>query len=530
MFIWKKRKILEEINNQYGKIKTDFQKTQMENRLQQIRLYYKENYEQQEKIASVDDVTWNDLNMDAIFAEINHTHSYIGEQVLYNNLHELRKQEEIEEYEKEIKFFEEHERERLETQYKLSSFGKMKNDYYLPPMLSLTNMWKINGNIMIHLFQILLLACIIIALITDSEVAVAGIVICCFINIITYINAKSKYEVYLHSLGSIKKIILLSDELINKDLSNKIKVPDTLVKNVRELKPLSKKIVAIINRNAASLTGDMQSLVAEYLWGITLIDIATFNYIVNAINGKEQQILELYKFLGELDVAISIGSYRKSLKNWCKPKFNTVEGIEAVGLYHPLLADGVPNDISLDKNALITGANASGKSTFMKTLAVNAVLAQTIYTCTGESFAMEEMNVTTSMALRDNIITGESYYISEAKRIKFMIDLDDHKPSLIVIDEILKGTNTSERIAASIGILDYFSKTNNLMLVATHDMELVEELGHKYENYYFESTVTDSDIIFEYKIHKGLGGESNAIALLSLLDYPDEILQIARRV
>ena len=139
------------------------------------------------------------------------------------------------------------------------------------------------------------------------------------------------------------------------------------------------------------------------------------------------------------------------------------------------------------------------------------------------------MYVISSMALRDDVVTGDSYYIREAKRIKEMLNRDDkNKKSLIVIDEILKGTNTHERIAASFAILDYFAGTSHFVLVATHDMELVNGMKERYESFYFESRINEENIIFDYHINKGIGGKSNAIALLSVLGYPQEIVESAR--
>lgn len=140
---------------------------------------------------------------------------------------------------------------------------------------------------------------------------------------------------------------------------------------------------------------------------------------------------------------------------------------------------------------------------------------------------MAKMQIMTCMSLRDDILSGESYYFREAKYLKRMLDVVAEKtPVLIVIDEILKGTNTKERVAASKAILDYIGNTACLALVATHDNELTETT--KYKKYYFESSIIDKDIVFDYKIHEGITEKSNAIALLSLLGYPDSIIEKAK--
>jgi DNA mismatch repair ATPase MutS len=100
---------------------------------------------------------------------------------------------------------------------------------------------------------------------------------------------------------------------------------------------------------------------------------------------------------------------------------------------------------------------------------------------------------------------------------------------LFVIDEILKGTNTRERLAASNAILSYMVQKQGFLLIATHDLELVYALKNRYDTYYFDSQVHEKDIVFPYKIRRGIVGKTNAIDLMELLDFPEEITDQARR-
>ena len=144
----------------------------------------------------------------------------------------------------------------------------------------------------------------------------------------------------------------------------------------------------------------------------------------------------------------------------------------------------------LKKGVVLTGANASGKSTFMKAVAINVILAQTINTCVAKNMKMPAIQVMTSMALRDDVLQGESYYMREIKYLKRMLDeLKTGESMLFVIDEILKGTNTRERLAASNAILSYMVQKQGFLLIATHDLELVYALKNRYDTYYFDSQV-----------------------------------------
>lgn len=200
-------------------------------------------------------------------------------------------------------------------------------------------------------------------------------------------------------------------------------------------------------------------------------------------------------------------------------------------LYHPLLKDAVPNDGTLAKTIIITGANASGKSTFMKGIAVNVILAQTIHTCAAREFAIPMMDVMSSVAIRDDILLGESYYVREVKYMKRMLQrLEEKRLVLFVIDEIMKGTDQKESLAVSLSLLHYLRHKNCFVIAATHDRELVERLESGYVRYYFDCRYEDGQLQFDYLLRPGFGGETNAVRLLKQFDFPEEILLYADRI
>ncbi len=199
------------------------------------------------------------------------------------------------------------------------------------------------------------------------------------------------------------------------------------------------------------------------------------------------------------------------------------------GGWHPLLTHPVKNSIRADRGVLLTGSNASGKSTFLKMVAVNAVLAQTIHTCTAESYHAPVFRIFSSMALRDSIQNGESYYIVEIRSLKRILDAaqTEKAPVLSFVDEVLRGTNTVERIAAATQILIHLSESGVLCFTATHDIEMTELLKDCYDNYHFEEVIRDGDISFPYELLPGRAGTRNAIRLLALMGYDKEITERA---
>jgi len=193
-------------------------------------------------------------------------------------------------------------------------------------------------------------------------------------------------------------------------------------------------------------------------------------------------------------------------------------------LFHPLVESPVTNSISTTKSVLLSGSNASGKSTFLKSVAINQILAQTIYTCLSRETKTVFSKVLSSMALNDSILNNESYFIVEIKSLKRIFEELGDIPVMCFIDEVLRGTNTIERIAASSKILEKLSEENCLVFAATHDIELTELLKEILDNYHFSEVVEDEDVIFDYKLKTGATNTSNAIKLLKSFKFDEHIV------
>ena len=179
---------------------------------------------------------------------------------------------------------------------------------------------------------------------------------------------------------------------------------------------------------------------------------------------------------------------------------------------------------------MLTGSNASGKSTFLKTVAINAVFAQTIHTVLADAYEGGIYQICSSMALKDDITSGESYYMVEIRAIKRILDfIGRERRVLCFVDEVLRGTNTVERIAAGAEILLSLTSAHAMCFAATHDVELTGLLEEHYDNYHFEEEIVENDIYFNYRLMKGKATTRNAIRLLSVMGYQKEIIENAER-
>jgi DNA mismatch repair ATPase MutS len=256
---------------------------------------------------------------------------------------------------------------------------------------------------------------------------------------------------------------------------------------------------------------------------------------MDTIKKHGDNFLKIYEIFGLLDSMISIASYRESLNYYTIPQFyernaGNNKRLSFTEAFHPLVKEPVPNSICIEKPVLLTGSNASGKSTFLKTVAINAIFAQTIHTSLAREYSSCFFNIYSSMALKDDLLKNESYYITEIKSLKRIVDsVSDDIPLLCFIDEVLRGTNTIERIAASSQVLHHLSSGNCLCIAATHDIELTSMLSESFDNYHFQESFSGDEITFDYKLYAGKSNTRNAIKLLKVMGYPLSIVNNAEK-
>lgn len=561
VFLWQKVEARGDRNRRREQRKEEFGKDPRElscgkrsrEFLGEIAVYYEERKEQGGEGLSceenfIDDVTWNDLDMDELFLRVNHTKSYIGEQVLYRRLHET-KERDWEKWEEHLSYFSQKEKEREELWEALWRIGKEREAYYLPMFLKNAAGIAVEHLWVYRMLQFLLFGGLFAGILTGNPLFFGISGVTALINVSVYVMSKDKYEVYLYSLGSVRELLAFHKLLAEREEWRKLFVTEELIAAWERTKDLWKSIGKYQGKKRAALSGDAFAVFADYLNGATLRDITAFGHIAKQLTEKERELFLLYEAAGEIDLEIAVSSFRKSLAVWCVPELRGQDGtagtahrkgqssqkgkdaLRAKGLYHPLLKHPVRNDFTPGGCCLITGANATGKSTFGKAVAVNAILAQTIHTCTAESFSMQKMRVLTSMAVRDDLVEGKSYYIREISYLKRIVDaVGGSLPVLCIIDEILRGTNTPERLAASEVICRYLAGKNCLAVVATHDMELTRRLSAEYRCYYFTSGIEGNEVCFDYRIHEGVGENRNAIKLLGLMGFPEEIVTMAQAI
>lgn len=519
-----RKRVRDSIRKQYGK-KPDRKEMDF-----QLTGQYFVEAEHKDTDGLVDDETWNDLDMPEVFQRLNATCSFAGEQYLYASLRILSQdKEKFSKYERRMAYLEENPEERADIQFELYKIGKRPSYYYLPSFFNNIDAFKMSRVTFYRVMQAAILASLLLCLVLRTKWILIATFCLFLINIVIHGLMKGEYDTQLEVIEGIYGLMQVVRKLTRSKAGDFGEEFKEFYHIAADLKASEKKFSYLLGRKRASATGDFMEVAATYITGALLLDCTMYNRIIREIDERIDTFIWLYELVGELDMLISIASFRKSLPAFCLPDFHEELSIEMEDIYHPLIDNPVYNSVRLRKNTIITGSNASGKSTFIKAAAINEIFAQTIHTCTARRFVLPPTYVKSSMAVRDNLMAGESYYIREIKSLKrTALSTDGRLPVFCAIDEILRGTNTNERLAASASILQYMQDKNCIVLVATHDLELLDMLKDSgYDNYYFSEQPEAEDVIFDYKIHSGVSKNTNAIRLLERIGFPEEVIGCA---
>ncbi len=480
----------------------------------------------------VDDITWNDLNMDEIFQEMNYTWSAAGEEYLYYLLRTpCMDKEELRQREKIIEYFRQKKEERVRFQFLFSKLGRC-GKFSIYDYLDYLDNLEVGSNLPDY-FSLAMLALSICVLFVNIPFGLVALVCILVYNNLTYFQYQKKIDPYIISFAYVFRLLDAVDGMKNQEIPVLKEDLETLRLHRSSMNMF--KAGSYIVMSGARMTGTAGNpldMILDWLRMGFHLDLIKFNQMLSEVRKHINEIDSMITILGKIESMIAIGAYRES-HAYCVPEFVERAQIEATEMVHPLLSDPVSNDISVEGNILVTGSNASGKSTFLKTVAVNAILAQTVHTCLAKGFRTGMFRVCSSMALRDDMQGGSSYYMVEIKALKRILDLisdGDKTPVLCFVDEVLRGTNTVERIAASTEILRSMSRQNCICFAATHDIELTHLLEKDYCNYHFEEEIEDNDISFSYKILNGRATTRNAIKLLGIMGYDSAIIHEAEEM
>jgi hypothetical protein len=389
-------------------------------------------------------------------------------------------------------------------------------------------------DVYIKVVPYLILAAIISILIIPNPVSLIVLAVLFGYNVIFHFASKKTTAAYSDSLPQLLIMHKVAVWLVkNAKAGDTEEVKKSLV-NLAGLK----RSLSIVNLESMLVADSASPGYAVFQLFKTLFLLEPYIYTnsVKHIGRYSDDIEKVYTFVAEIDMLIAIQSVREGLPFYNKPEFIDQDAkMDITDLYHPLVDKCVPNSLNTraDKGALITGSNMSGKTTFIKSIAINTLLAQTLFTSCAKAYKAPFLKIQTSIKITDSIEEQQSFFQAQASAILNIVDNSgsaEAVKSLVIIDEIFRGTNTIERIAAAKSVLSYITANDNFVFVSTHDLELAELLDEDFAIYSFEDSKSGRTLVFDYKLKEGLLKSKNGIAILASMGYPESVIEDAHIV
>jgi len=515
----KKQQALYRVNDRFGKPPNELEKGNLDS----IRKYWEAKQSSVPNPRAIDKLTWNDLSMDAVFHRINMCGSSLGEEYLYALLHEpttdletLKRREAL------LRELSLQPELRKKLQTLLVHMDKKDNNglatfLFAIETKGIDNIWRYRLQ---ALAPLVALGCMFVSIGFGTVLLIAAVIL----NAWTYTKKQWTLDKELNAVRYLSAVLRAGRQVAAMKDDFLAPYAETLRESGKAFRALSNRFLQMTDEG----NGDF-NFIMEYFKLLFMYDFLRFNGIVNTLKKHNEELRAMWNALGELDAMISVLSFRQSLQTYAVPQWTEDDAVEITDVWHPLIENAVRNSLTLSQNCFVTGSNASGKSTFIKAVAVNAILAQTIHTCTARGYMAKPCHVLTSMAVKDDVVEGDSYFIAEIKSLRRVMEAlaDENTRCFCFIDEILKGTNTVERIAASASIAQYLLDKNCLCMIATHDIELPGILGEHFQNVHFSESVTDEGVTFSYQIHEGVSQTRNAIHLLDFMEFHKTIVTSA---
>ena len=329
-------------------------------------------------------------------------------------------------------------------------------------------------------------------------------------------KVQATFHQYYQLLGMIENTTFQSEILKEHQLG--VKSEDEKASKI--LKSFSKAIDALDQRNNAIFIAIGN--------GFLLWDLRQSLRLEKWITAHHQNVKDWFETIEFMDAYSSLGNFSFNHDSYAFPKINQDKFIiKATQLAHPLLnpEKRIANDLVIENEQflIITGANMAGKSTFLRTVSLHIVMANIGLPVCAESSEYSPIKLITSMRTTDSLSDDESYFFSELKRLQFIVNEIKQDNYFIILDEILKGTNSTDKAIGSRKFIQKLVKSKSTGIIATHDLSLCEVAKElpEVENHYFDAEIVNDELFFDYKFKEGVCQNMNASFLLKKMQIVD---------
>ena len=372
-----------------------------------------------------------------------------------------------------------------------------------------------------------LVSIVLIVLVSFAIIPFSILILWVFIGLgITALFFKKTQEIYVQAdkaKATFKQYYLLLQEIENRKFSSaKLQEKQQIIQSEKLqasviFKQFSKILDAFDQRNnlLIAFVGN-----AFFLWDLrnaVKVEIWITNY--------KHTVKKWFEVIAFFDAQNSLANFQYNHPEYTFPKVQKQDAIiKAVGLGHPLLNSEkrIDNDFNIydQEFFIVTGANMAGKSTFLRTVSLSIVMANVGLPVCAKSYIYSPVKLITSMRTSDSLADDESYFYSELKRLKFIVDTIDKDDYFIILDEILKGTNSKDKAIGSKKFIEKLVSSKSTGIIATHDVSLCELATDfsEIKNYYFDAEISNDELYFDYLFKKGVCKNMNASFLLKKME------------
>jgi hypothetical protein len=490
----------------------------------------------------LDDRTWSDLNLDEVFESVARTESTLGQEALYNRLRSEPTADPLDAFEALVTRMTTDAAARERAQLALS---RLQDPHGY-------DIWRLaRANAIEHhgwyiVFPLLAATTVVLGIAALFWHALAPLLIGVLaVNLAVRFSAANAVSAFGASFRQIAPLVTVGqglDFLNSSDIDPIVGSVRADAARLRGLKTVSRWVSGdpLMLSVTAGATGEVLTAAVnalyEYVSIMLLLDGNAAFLGVRYVHSHADALVRLTAAVGEIDAAISVASLRQERTDWVRPRFaspGTVASI--IDVRHPLVAEAIPNSATLEpgRGILITGSNMSGKSTFLRTVGVTVVMAQTLNTCFAAAYDAPVFRVQSCIGRSDDLIAGKSYYLVEVEEVLSRVHASAAtSPHLFLFDELFRGTNALERIAAAEAVLRSIvsaptGRKPHVVLAATHDNELVELLHDVCAPYHFTDSIGPDGLTFDYRLEPGVATSRNAIALLQMQGAPASVVTAA---
>ncbi len=378
------------------------------------------------------------------------------------------------------------------------------------------------------LLPVLLVFCGLIHFITDQSLFYYGFIILFLINLslfgilLKYI--KKEYEALNNHYKTIKMYSQLIEHIENEPFQ--AEKNQRLRQTLFSAHPQASKVVAQLSDILFRLDSMNYGLVTVIFNGLFLYHIHSIYALMKWKKQYSNALLSWLDVIREFDALNSLANFAFNNPNFTYPEPSKKDILKAEELGHPLIKEDkrICNSIEFteQKFTILTGSNMSGKSTFLRTLGINLILAKTGAPVCAQHFIFYPYEVYLSMRINDSLYSNESFFFAELNRLKHLIELmESNTKTFVLLDEILRGTNSNDKYSGTVGLIEKLIERKAIGIIATHDLsvtQLTNTYPHYLNNKCFEVEIKNNELYFDYRLKEGVCEKMSASFLMKKLN------------